>query len=58
MGCETANVHLGSLDAIKRVIRDIEKRPASWLHGAAKIMSKALMQDWKIFRGGNAKARA
>jgi hypothetical protein len=58
MGCETANVHLGSLDAIKRVIRDVERRPASWLHGAAKTMSQALMQDWKIFRGTRVGAKS
>jgi len=51
-------IHLGSPDAIKRVIRDVERRPAGWLHEAAKTMSRALMHDWKVFRGTQAKGRA
>ncbi|HLH30197.1 MAG TPA: DUF2252 family protein [Terriglobia bacterium] len=49
MGCETANIHLSSPQAIKRVQRDLDKRPASWLHDASKSMTKALIKDWKTF---------
>jgi uncharacterized protein (DUF2252 family) len=52
MGCETANIHLGSRGAIKLVKRDVERRPSLWLHGAAKTMSNAVTQDWEDFRGG------
>ncbi len=46
MGSETANIHLGSA-SIKVVLRDINQRPALWLHRASKLMSEALSQDWK-----------
>jgi hypothetical protein len=52
MGSETANIHLGSHDAIKPIIRDVEKRSSSWLRDAAKIMAKAVMRDWANFRKG------
>src|SRR5208283_5179352 len=32
MGFETANIHLGSKDAIKAVRRDLGKRKQDWLH--------------------------
>jgi hypothetical protein len=50
MGSETANIHLGTHEATKQVLRDLERRPASWLHNAAKIMSAALIADWKVFK--------
>ncbi len=47
MGRETANIHLGSAGAIKRVKRDLNKRPEGWLHDAAKIMVQATTNDWR-----------
>jgi len=47
MGRETANIHLGSARAIKRVKRDLNKRPEGWLHDAAKIMVQATTNDWR-----------
>ena len=38
MGWETANIHLGSRDRHSRVLRDLKKRPARWLHHASKAM--------------------
>ena len=46
MGHETANIHLGSRDAISAVQSDLEKRPADWLHSAASEMVKATTADW------------
>ncbi|MGH9453494.1 MAG: DUF2252 family protein, partial [Terriglobia bacterium] len=38
MGFETANLHLGSKDAIKNVRLDFKKRSADWLRSNAKAM--------------------
>ncbi|MFZ0637905.1 MAG: DUF2252 family protein [Candidatus Acidiferrales bacterium] len=47
MGFETANVHLGSPEAIPAILRDLKKRPDRWLHKAAKKMLKTIRRDWK-----------
>src|SRR5262249_19946737 len=50
MGWETANVHLGSKKAVDAIRRDLAKRPAGWLHNAAKAMVKVVTgdcKDWK-----------
>jgi hypothetical protein len=47
MGWETANVHLGSPNAISAVERDLKKRPARWLRQAAKEMSQAVTREWE-----------
>jgi hypothetical protein len=46
MGWEVANLHLGSRRT-KRVLADLEKRPAQWLHKAAVRMVSATKQDCK-----------
>jgi len=46
MGFETANIHLGSKDAIKAVRRDLGKRKQDWLNEAAQEMTKAVLRDW------------
>jgi hypothetical protein len=51
MGFETANVHLGSPRAVKRILRDLRQRPADWLHLAATAMVKATIADWREWRG-------
>ena len=52
MGWETANVHLGSKEAVKAVRRDFDKRPSGWLRAAAKAMVKATTRDWKDWKNG------
>jgi len=47
MGWETANVHLGSPNAISAVERDLKRRPARWLRQAAKKMSQAVTRQWE-----------
>ena len=51
MGSETANIHLSTPEAVAAIQSDLGRRPASWLHDAAKVMSKAVLQDWKVFSG-------
>jgi hypothetical protein len=50
MGFETANVHWGTPRAIKAVLRDLNERPARWLHQAAAKMVKAITRDWRDWR--------
>jgi hypothetical protein len=53
MGWETANVHLGSVEA--RVLRnDLARRNRSWLRRAAALMQDAVSEDyaaWRLSRG-------
>lgn len=50
MGFETANMHLGSKDRIKAVMRDLQRRPADWLHKAVKEMVQATIKDWEEWK--------
>jgi hypothetical protein len=47
MGFETANIHLGSPKAGKRILRDLAKRTAGWLPIAVRAMAKAVQSDWR-----------
>jgi hypothetical protein len=49
MGFETANVHLGSKNAAKRVLEDLEQRKAGWLADAAQKMTKLTLEDWRAW---------
>lgn len=50
MGRETANIHLGSLDAIKAIRQALKKLPTNWLESAAKTMTAAVAADWKSWK--------
>ncbi len=50
MGLETANIHLGSGDAVGRVRKDLKARRSEWLRTAAKAMVKAINRDWRDWR--------
>jgi hypothetical protein len=52
MGWETANVHLGSGQAIPALKRDLKKRRAGWLHQAAKEMVRTVRRDWERWKRG------
>jgi hypothetical protein len=49
MGWETANIHLATKAAVPRVIQDLKKRAPKWLSSAAKAMTKAMLEDWKVW---------
>jgi hypothetical protein len=49
MGFETANVHLGSVKG-KAILKDLKKRPGSWLHRAAHQMVDQVVEDWEDWR--------
>jgi Uncharacterized protein conserved in bacteria (DUF2252) len=48
MGWETANVHLGSARAAI-LLKDLQKRPPSWLLQCARKMEKAVLADFEAF---------
>ena len=50
MGWETANIQLGSHQAIPAVKRDLARRKGRWLHKAAKAMLEVTLDDWKYWR--------
>jgi hypothetical protein len=50
MGAETANVHLGSIDQRKDVLKDLRSRHHRWLHAAAQLMSRSVKDDAGIWR--------
>ena len=47
MGWETANVHLGTAEAAKYILRDLNQKKPNWLLNAAHDMSKAVTSDWR-----------
>ncbi|HVA15026.1 MAG TPA: hypothetical protein VNF99_17400 [Stellaceae bacterium] len=50
MGAETANIHLGSRDALAELRRDLKRRGDTWLHEAAGRMADVTLKDWKDWR--------
>jgi len=50
MGWETANVHLGSPATVRAVERHLKSLPANWLLAAAKGMTKAVTEDWRVWK--------
>ena len=51
MGWETANVHHGSHKVITAIRRDLAKRKAKWMRGAAMQMTSVTISDWKEWAG-------
>ena len=50
MGCEVANIHVGTQKAVKAVQKNLDERDPGWLHAAAKQMAKAVRRDWKDWK--------
>lgn len=50
MGWETANIHLGTRNARKPIIRHMQKQKGKWLHEATQQMSAAVADDWKTWK--------
>ena len=49
MGREVANVHLGTRNQVKRVLRDMNVKKSNWLRRAGKKMAKAVEKDWREY---------
>jgi Uncharacterized protein conserved in bacteria (DUF2252) len=50
MGWETANIHLGTKNARKVILRDLNKKKSKWLTGATQSMLQAVNDDWKTWK--------
>jgi hypothetical protein len=50
MGSEAANVHLGTKNQTKTILKDLKTRKRGWLQDAAVRMAKILEKDWKRYR--------
>jgi len=50
MGFETANIHLGSKDAIKAVRKDLSRHHSGWLHNATRAMTENVIEDFESWR--------
>jgi Uncharacterized protein conserved in bacteria (DUF2252) len=52
MGWETANIHLGTRNARKPILRHLEKQKGRWLHIASLKMFDAVQADWEQWKQG------
>lgn len=50
MGRETANVHLGTAEKRKAILKDLRGRKRGWLAGAAQAMADAMEKDWRVWK--------
>jgi hypothetical protein len=50
MGRETANIHVGTVEKRRAILKDLHGRKASWLVGAAQTMADAMEKDWQEWR--------
>ncbi len=50
MGWETANIHLGTEDSARYIVRDLKRLKVNWLSNAAHAMSKAVTTDWRDWK--------
>ena len=50
MGRETANIHLGTAGQESAVLRDLRRRPGSWLRDSAADMTAAVRADFDVWR--------
>jgi hypothetical protein len=50
MGWETANIHLGSREAMKPVRKHLKSLKPDWLASAARKMADSVKDDWQTWR--------
>jgi len=50
MGRETANIHLGTEEKRRAILKDLRGRKGNWLLGAAQAMADAMEKDWRVWR--------
>jgi hypothetical protein len=50
MGRETANVHVGTEEKRRSILKDLRKRKGNWLLAAATSMADAAQKDWRVWR--------
>lgn len=50
MGRETANIHAGTEEKRRAILKDLRKRKAKWLEKAANAMAEKVEKDWRMWR--------
>lgn len=50
MGREAANVHMGTAGSTKRILADLNRRPANWLLEAVKVMTNSVREDHEAWQ--------
>ena len=50
MGRETANIHVGTAEKRRAILKDLSKRKGNWLVNAAQTMAKAMEKDWREWK--------
>ncbi len=50
MGRETANIHAGTEEKRRIILKDMRKRKTSWLANAAEAMAGAVNKDWRTWK--------
>ncbi len=50
MGRETANIHVGTEEKRKAILKDLRGRKGNWLVRAAQAMADAMEKDWRVWR--------
>ncbi|MBZ5665033.1 MAG: DUF2252 domain-containing protein [Acidobacteriia bacterium] len=50
MGRETANIHVGTVEKRRAILKDLRGRKGNWLVGAAEAMADTLEKDWRVWR--------
>jgi hypothetical protein len=50
MGRETANIHAGTEEKRRAILKDLRGRKGNWLLGAAQAMADAMEKDWRVWR--------
>jgi hypothetical protein len=50
MGRETANIHVGTEEKRRAILKDLRGRKGNWLAAAATAMADATEKDWRVWK--------
>jgi hypothetical protein len=50
MGRETANIHLGTEEKRRAILKDLRGRKQNWLLAAAQAMASVTEKDWRVWK--------
>jgi len=50
MGRETANIHVGTEEKRRAVLKDLRGRKGNWLLAASQAMAEAMEKDWRVWQ--------
>jgi len=50
MGRETGNIHIGTEEKRRAILKDLRGRKGNWLLAAAQAMADAMEKDWRVWK--------